>query len=110
MMPPPTAADHGSKRGVAGALSGPALLLDRHADHVAPLGPAAVVVADVGVAQQLVQHEPGMAAALADAAVGDDVLVRRDPLAAVQLLQFGRALERAVLGHGPRPGDVLGAG
>ena len=52
-------------------------LLDRHADEAAPLRPGAVVVADVGEAEQLVEHEPGVAGALADAAVGDDVLVRR---------------------------------
>ena len=37
-------------------------LLDRHADEAAPLGPAAVVVADALVAEQLVEHEPGVAA------------------------------------------------
>ena len=50
--------------------------LDRHADRVAPLGPAAVVVAHARVAEQVGEHEPGVAAALADAAVGDDVVDR----------------------------------
>ena len=48
------------------------VLLDRHGDHVAPLGPGAVVVLHVVLAEQLVQHEPGVRRALADAAVGDD--------------------------------------
>src|SRR5690348_7944612 len=45
--------------------------LDRGADGVAPLGPAAVVVAHAVVAEEIAQHEPGVARALADAAVGD---------------------------------------
>ena len=48
------------------------VLLDRDVDHVAPLGPGAVVVLDVVLAEQLVQHEPGVRRALADPAVGDD--------------------------------------
>ena len=52
-------------------------LLDRHVDEVAPLGPRAVVVLDVVAAEQLVQDEPRVRRALADAAVGDD---RRSPL------------------------------
>src|SRR3712207_2941455 len=81
--------------------------LDRCTDHVAPLGPRAVVVADVRVAEQLVQHEPGVRGALADAAVDDDVLVWGDALGAVQLLELIRRLEGAVLGDRPRPGDAL---
>ena len=53
------------------------VLLDRHVHHVAPLGPRAVVVLHVVVAEQLVQHEPGVGRALADAAVGDDRVRRR---------------------------------
>src|SRR5687768_3297374 len=45
---------------------------DRRADQVAPLRPRAVVVLHVLEAQQILEHEPGMARALADAAVGDD--------------------------------------
>src|SRR3954468_8596056 len=48
------------------------VLLDRHVDEVAPLGPRAVVVLDVVAAQELVQDEPAVRRALADAAVGDD--------------------------------------
>src|SRR5579864_5952592 len=58
------------------------LLLDRHADRAAPLGPRPVVVLDVGIAEQLLQHEPRVRGALADAAVGDDLFVRDDALAA----------------------------
>ena len=53
------------------------VLLDGDGDHVAPLGPRAVVVLDVVVAEQLVQHEPGVRRALADPAVGDDRGYRR---------------------------------
>ena len=79
-------------------------LLDRHADHAAPLGPAAVVVADALVAEQLVQHEPRVAAALADPAVGDDVLVGVTPLASYRSRSSSRLLNvpssRTVWAHG----------
>src|SRR5919112_6653754 len=61
------------------------LALDRDPDQAAPLGPGAVVVADPGVAEQLMQHEPGVGAALADPAVGDHVLPSLHTLGAVQL-------------------------
>src|SRR6476646_2257595 len=83
------------------------LALDWRADEGAPLGPRAVVVADIGVAEELRQHEPGVRAALADAAVGDDRLVRGDPPAAVDLAQLVGALEGAVRVGGGGPGDVL---
>ena len=80
-------------------------LLDRDADQVAPLGPGAVVVADVLVAEQLVQHEPGVGRALADPAVGDDRLALGDhALAGVELAQLVGRLEGAVLVDGLRPG------
>ena len=59
---------------VADLLSG---LLDRDVDQVAPLGPRAVVVLDVLLPEQLVQHEPRVRRALADPAVGDDRRRRR---------------------------------
>ena len=76
--PPVTGSDSPSDR------PGRSALFDRHVDEVAPLGPRAVVVLDVLLAEQLVQHEPGVRRALADPAVGDDRLAVRDPLAAVQ--------------------------
>ncbi len=44
--------------------------------HAARFGPGAVIVSDVSVAEQVVQHEPGVGAAFTDAAVCDDRLVR----------------------------------
>ena len=52
-----------------------ALALDRNVNEIAPLRPRAVVVADVLVAEQLVQDEPRVRAALADAAVRGHLLV-----------------------------------
>ena len=81
----------GARRGVAATPDGDrGRLLDRHADEAAVLGPAAVVVADALVAEQLMQHEPAVRRALADAAVGDDVLVRRHALALVERLRGRR--------------------
>ena len=54
------------------------VLLDRDVDQVAPLGPRAVVVLDVVLAEQLVEHEPGVRRALADPAVGDHRLAVLD--------------------------------
>src|SRR5688500_17318842 len=50
------------------------LALDRRPHQVPPLGPAAVVVAHLRVPQQPGEHEPGVAAALADTAVDDHVV------------------------------------
>src|SRR5829696_1155822 len=90
-----------------------ALALDGDADQAAPLGPGAVVVADVRVAEQFVQHEPGVGAALADPAVGDHVLAGLDALGAVQLGQLavaeelaGGAVDRLGPGDVDRAGDV----
>src|ERR1700691_464434 len=46
-------------------------LFDGSAHQVAPLGPGTVVILHVAEAEQILQHEPGVRAALADAAVGD---------------------------------------
>src|SRR5439155_56096 len=84
---------------------------DRDPDAVAPLGPRAVVVTHVAEAEQVLQHEPGVAGTLADAAVDHHVVVRPQPgLALVDGLELGPRLEGGVLGGGPRPGDALGTG
>src|SRR3954471_18566434 len=80
-------------------------LLDRHADHAAPLGPRPVVVPDAAEAEQLMQDEPRMARPFADPAVRDDVLVAGDALARIQRLELLASLERPVLAHGLRPRD-----
>src|SRR5438132_13287512 len=83
-------------------------VFDGHAHDRAVLGPAAVVVLDVVEAEQLLEHEPRVRRTLADAAVGDHVLIGRDALVAVQLTQvFGR-LERAILVGRLGPRDTLG--
>src|SRR5439155_6244271 len=88
--------------------------LDRDVDEVAPLGPRAVVVLDVPVAEQLAEDEPGVRAALADPAVRAHLLVGAHALALVQVPQLVGRLEGAVVAHclrprdRPRPGDVTG--
>src|SRR5215471_11333077 len=88
------------------------LFLDRDVHEIAPLGPGAVVVADVAEAEQVLEREPRVAAALADPAVGDRRAGRRQPVVfAVQLLQLVRRLERPVVGVDRlRPRDALRAG
>src|SRR6266852_9064813 len=60
------------------------LFLDGRADQAAPFGPGAVVVTHIRVAKQEMQDIPGVAAALADAAIGHNLIVCRDTLAAVK--------------------------
>src|SRR5581483_7400099 len=56
------------------------------------------------------EREPGVRAALADAAVGDDLLIRTNALACVALAQFVSRLEGAVrLIDSLQPWHVLGA-
>src|SRR4051812_30529540 len=94
-------------------MSGPQL--DRDADERAVLGPGAVVVLDVLLPEQLAEHEPGVAGALADPAVGDGVLAGVQAGVGVEGAELLVALERAVLvgrlapGHVDRARDVPGA-
>src|SRR3984893_6656650 len=82
--------------------------LDGHADERAPLGPRTVVVANVRIAEQLVQREPRVRRPLADPAVRDYLAFRRYALALVQRFQICDRQERAGLRvDGSRPGDVL---
>src|SRR5205807_4711239 len=89
--------------------------LDRHADQRAVLGPRSVVVLHVGVAEQLVQGEPGVAGALADPAVRDGRLGLVQAGLLVQLPDLVVGLEGAVLvgrlapRHVQRCRDVAGA-
>src|SRR5690606_34844330 len=76
-------------------------LRDRDADEVAPLGPRAVVVLHPVEAEEVFQHEPGVAGALADAAVRNGVLLRVEALLGeVDRFELLARLERAVLGGG----------
>ena len=73
--------------------------LDGDSDQVAPLCPGAVVVLDPILAEELVQHEPRVRRALADATVGDDVIAVQHALVGVDLPQFLGGPEGAVLAH-----------
>src|SRR5271170_4566122 len=84
--------------------------LNRRADQIPPLRPRSVVILHPVVTQQILQHEPGMRTALADAAIGDHFIVARDSLALIELLQGVGRLEGAVLCSGLRPGYACGAG
>src|SRR3990170_7787574 len=70
---------------------------NRHADERAVLGPGAVVVLHVLLAEQLLEHEPGVRGALADAAVRDGVLAPVDAGLGVDLLQLVVVAERSVV-------------
>lgn len=72
------------------------LFLDGYADEAAPLGPGAIVVENVRIAQQRVQHEPGVATALPDATIDDHLLAGGNALARRQCVQFLRRPEGTI--------------
>src|SRR5581483_4789178 len=61
------------------------------------------------IAEQVGKHKPGMAAALADATVRDDILIRSDALALVKRAQFIGGLKGCVLAYRHRPGNISSA-
>ena len=65
---------------------------------------------DVGEAQQVLEHEPGMAGALADAAIGDDSLVLGDAVPRRKLAKVVGGLESAVLVAGWAQGMLRAPG
>src|SRR5919201_7096379 len=89
------------------AVLGRCPFLDRHVHEIAPLGPRSVVVAYVLVAEQLPEHEPRVGAALADAAVSSDLLVRRHTFPRVQVAKLVGGFERPVVAHRLRPRNRL---
>src|SRR3712207_2054838 len=71
------------------------LPLDGGADGVAPLRPGAVVVADVALSEEVVEHKPRVAGALPDAPVGDALVAPGEArLALVDLPELVGALDR----------------
>jgi len=91
-------------------LGGAGFVDDGGADQVAPFGPRAVVIADLVEAQQILEDEPGVGAALADAAVGDDFVFAGDALGLVEFFEVVVRLEGAIFVGGLRPRDVCGLG
>src|SRR5947209_1642762 len=82
------------------------LLLDGCADEAAPLGPGAIVVENVRIAQQGVQHEPGVATALPDVTIDDHLFAGGNALARIQCAQFLHRPEGTIFAHGHRPGNI----
>ena len=78
---------------VGNGVSGVFALLDRRADQIAPLGPGAIVVAHIRIAEQLGQHKPGVRRTLANAAVGEHLFVGRDTLATIDCAQSAADLK-----------------
>src|SRR5512144_1385558 len=80
--------------------------LDRRADEAAVFGPGSIVVLHPGIAEQVLQREPGDGGALADATVGDDVAVGRNAPGLVQRPELIGGLEGAVRLDVFSPGNV----
>src|SRR5688572_27916268 len=80
--------------------------LDRRPHERAVLGPRAVVVLHVLVAEELLKREPRVGGALPDPAVGDHLALARDPLGRVELAQLVSGLECPVLVRCFRTRDV----
>src|SRR5258708_23811636 len=85
---------------------GLAAALDRRADQAAVFGPAAVVVADLLVTEEVLQNEPRVRAALADPAIRDGLLRAIEALGTIDRAELIGGLEPAVLGDRGRPRDV----
>src|SRR2546421_2952204 len=84
------------------------LLFDWGGDQAPPLGPGSVVVPDVGIAEQVVQDEPGVGGAFADPAIGDHGLVGSHALRFVEGAELVGGLEGAILANRLAPRDVGG--
>src|SRR5690606_37050486 len=87
-----------------------------NAHSAAPLGPGPVVVAHLLQPEKVLEHEPGVAGPLSDAAVRDDVVAVGDARpVTVDRVELGAGLEATVLGdrlaprHALSGGDVAGA-
>src|SRR4030095_9603138 len=86
-----------------------------HTDQRAVLGPRTVVVLYVLLSEDLVQHEPGVRAALPDPAVGNDVFVPVQARVAVNLFELVIGPESAIIvgrlapRHVDRGGNVTAA-
>src|SRR5207253_3038240 len=65
---------------------------DRRAYQAAPLGPRAVVIPYVGVSQELCQCEPRVGRPLTNPAIRNDLLVGRDAVTLVDVLQLAERL------------------
>src|SRR5260370_28846645 len=86
--------------------SAPALLLDGCANQAAPFGPGAIIVTYCRIPEQVVQHEPGMAAALANATIRHHFLLHSNPFAFVQGTEPIRRLVGAIFAAGLRPSII----
>ena len=82
------------------------LLFDWGSHDAAPLGPGAIVIADVAVSQKLSQNEPRMRRPFADPAVGDGLFAAVDSLAAIKNLQVISRFEGSILRHSLSPRHV----
>src|SRR6202041_1256873 len=87
-----------------------AFFFDGGADEIAPFGPRTIVVLHVVITQQILEHEPGVGTAFADAAVGDDGVLAIDSLAIVERFEGVRGFEGAIFVGRLGPGDAGGAG
>src|SRR5690606_24331809 len=74
--------------------------------RVAPFAPGTVVVTDRIAAEEVLQHEPGMAGAFADSAVDGEWIGGGE--VAVDGVEFGARPEPAVGAQSAGPGDVDG--
>src|SRR5207237_7418006 len=101
---PPPLTRGGGNTGLRGAR----FVYDGRANEIAPFRPGAVVVAHLVEAQQILEHEPGVRAALADAAVSNDFILAVNALGFIELLQIVEGFEGAVFVGGLRPGNIGG--
>src|SRR5271167_3485379 len=71
-------------------------LINRRSHQIPPLRPRTVVDLHVVVAEQIFQHEPRVRTSLPDPAVRNNLVVARNALPAVELLQRIGRLKRSI--------------
>src|SRR5262245_9981135 len=77
------------------------VLLDRCTHQIPPLCPGAVIIPHARVTQQVHQDKPGVARALPNAAIGNDVITGFEAGSAfVEFFELFDVLERGIRSHG----------
>src|SRR4029077_1124360 len=85
--------------------------LNRRPHAVSPLGPRAIIIANLLVPEKVRQNEPGMAGTLADTAIDDGFAIGIESrFALIDGLELFRGSEGGIVIGGSLPGKALGPG
>src|ERR1041385_1236027 len=82
-------------------------LLNGSTYHISPFSPGAVIVAYTWIAKQVGQSKPGMGRTLANTTVRDDIFIRCNIFAVIDLAQFLSRLKCTIGVSCCGPGNIL---